>query len=860
MISQTLFVVLLAVAAVFAQPSQLSYDIGDEFAFNLNSYVDSKGQLQDGSRTDGSFSTMNGIVMTQVQDFSNNTYLFVMNMFDVEVNVGQSLMDLPESKKLSSGDDSLGYDMYFAQSPTGEILQIWYQEGDSPYFVNVKVGAINAFQTRVVPPNQQPVKALESDPVGNHYSYFVSAGSNSLTVSKTFTQQDFSSFPDPNLRRHNININANTQTTVHPSGHIAAASVLQDVVVVNINPDSSARSKKVNSKGGYTNTTGFDMLMSSFGNLSIAMANDAQKAKALASWVNVKRRSHTFETLHNDPEYASTDMFSWAAMSFALPKRQDALDFEVELAKLKEAQQPRKQFEILHKWINNFNNAPHNAIKVFHAIQHAVTTDKMLVDDMLFVLSSITHPLIAEEAQTMLIKYGLRSSDEQMVIKTILAIASAKKMQPGDNVVNALIEIVQTKGLDNEVGRYALLALGATAARVSDKELVKAIKVTFKALAADGKHQSLIIDAIGNGGGKAMCCNDFLTTFAQVMRGDSVTLKVKFLKALRKFSHKRVLPFLVQEEKLQKDKEVVGMIHKMIGRIMKQLPPNEGLHNKKLCPYTKYTLQDSNFPYNKSYDKTWTFGGKSINAQFELDLFLGTNFDCNQQYFNYEGLAEADATINFYSESKSAFEAEAVYGKANGQIVGNELYLRVWDDVIYQQQLPVVDCNAHTYPILQKSTGFDLSYTVWVSVIPVTFSAGVDLSLDLSWGWQICDSSLYAMVELIPDGALVISGNAEIDLLIIKAGVTLSAQFEATPSPQGYIQGSECEVGVDVDLTIAPMEAEFLGYYAWDHCKYWIFDCHWGEHNQQVFWSWNHPGSNEVIFNKAWKIASDKKQ
>ena len=40
--------------------------------------------------------------------------------------------------------------MYFQQNKTGEIVQVWYQDGDSPYFVSVKLGAINAFATKVM--------------------------------------------------------------------------------------------------------------------------------------------------------------------------------------------------------------------------------------------------------------------------------------------------------------------------------------------------------------------------------------------------------------------------------------------------------------------------------------------------------------------------------------------------------------------------------------------------------------------------------------------------------------------------------------------------------------------------------------
>ncbi len=38
------------------------------------------------------------------------------------------------------------------------------------------------------------------------------------------------------------------------------------------------------------------------------------------------------------------------------------------------------------------------------------------------------------------------------------------------------------------------------------------------------------------------------------------------------------------------------------------------------------------------------------------------------------------------------------------------------------------------------------SYVVWISVIPVIFSASAGLTLNADWGWSICDSDLSAMI------------------------------------------------------------------------------------------------------------------
>jgi len=210
--------------------------------------------------------------------------------------------------------------------------------------------------------------------------------------------------------------------------------------------------------------------------------------------------------------------------------------------------------------------------------------------------------------------------------------------------------------------------------------------------------------------------------------------------------------------------------------------------------------------------------------------------------------------LYFFEFNKQAFLAELLYGKANGQIIGNTMYLRVWDDVIYNKKLPTVDCSEHVYPIYHAEPGISVSYTLWVSVIPVTFKASATAVINLDWGWQVCDSKLSAMVELIPEITIVLDGNAEVFLLIAKAGVELSGSFNAQVKPQGYLSGSNCTVGFDVILKTLPVKIDLDSYYQFHSCKFWIFDCHWGDKHTQTWAQWASPSRNDVILNKSWKI------
>jgi len=265
-------------------------------------------------------------------------------------------------------------------------------------------------------------------------------------------------------------------------------------------------------------------------------------------------------------------------------------------------------------------------------------------------------------------------------------------------------------------------------------------------------------------------------------------------------------------------------------------------------------VYDSSFPYNVTYSKDISLGGKTVGADFSVDLFAGTNFDCNQQHFNYEGLAKASTNLEFLGWQKEAFLAEAIYGKANGQVIGDEILVKVWDDVIYQKKIPTLDCREHVLPIAHTQKGLSVSYTVWISIIPVTFRAGATLGLELDWGWQVCDSDLSALVELIPKATFTVTGDAEINLLIIRAGLELSGSLNGQLRPQGYIHGSNCSLGLDLKEIVNPFGIDFGSYYAWKHCKFLIFDCSWGDHHKQTWFHWQSSPVNRVIYEEDWKI------
>jgi hypothetical protein len=254
----------------------------------------------------------------------------------------------------------------------------------------------------------------------------------------------------------------------------------------------------------------------------------------------------------------------------------------------------------------------------------------------------------------------------------------------------ALSAINQNSDLETSVRRAAMYAYGALIGKSADEKIralgAREILAAYQEAVSHSNIEDTItaLHAIGNAGPAAIPAK--LLPFS-LTASENAEVRVAFTNALRKYASQPVVA-AVLTVLLRKDTE-----------------PRVQQIAKSLLVAVDAAPQDSNFPFNKSYVANYTLGGSEVNAVFQGELFAGTNFDCNEEYFNYEALAFAEATVSAWSESKQAFLAKGIYGKANGVVVGNELFLQVWDDVLYDQTIPTVDCNKHTYQLYQTSTG-----------------------------------------------------------------------------------------------------------------------------------------------------------
>jgi hypothetical protein len=124
--------------------------------------------------------------------------------------------------------------------------------------------------------------------------------------------------------------------------------------------------------------------------------------------------------------------------------------------------------------------------------------------------------------------------------------------------------------------------------------------------------------------------------------------------------------------------------------------------------------------------------------------------------------------------------------------------------------------------------------------------------------WSLCTNDLSASVGIAPSASLQLSGSTLVDLLVLRAGVTLQGQFGklrrkqerkglfseqcsfqnkgAAVVPSAFVHGTACGAGVAATLNKSGDSGLLQGYYQWRKCKFLFFDCHWEAQNVKNFW------------------------
>ena len=98
------------------------------------------------------------------------------------------------------------------------------------------------------------------------------------------------------------------------------------------------------------------------------------------------------------------------------------------------------------------------------------------------------------------------------------------------------------------------------------------------------------------------------------------------------------------------------------------------------------------------------------------------------------------------------------------------------------------------------------------------------------------------------------TGSAAVNLLVLDTTTELTSTFSQALVPTLALKGSECKVDFTVERKSDPMTAEFHSFYKYKKCKFLVFDCHWTNRYDKVWWSWEHPAEDKVEYTKQYNI------
>jgi hypothetical protein len=266
-------------------------------------------------------------------------------------------------------------------------------------------------------------------------------------------------------------------------------------------------------------------------------------------------------------------------------------------------------------------------------------------------------------------------------------------------------------------------------------------------------------------------------------------------------------------------------------------------------------------PLSVQLGKEWTFdiiSGHSLSLAATLGVFGGTDlFDCADPdpAFTYELTAYARASLGLFGVKADAAVAEVIYGQSEGVQLADSITVEMFGQVLYSKALPHVRaCTDGAWTWKHTAPGLDLSYTVWVTIIPLDFavSATTSLDLDLDWRFCTCPDATVAL-GLSPSADVTVAGEANVDLYLVKGGVGLSATLSVQLVPHVGIDASACGVIADAEIVTRPMQAAFQTYYRTKKCDFlWIFDCHDQPTQEQVWWSWAAEAIEQPIGHFLW--------
>ncbi|KAA6397849.1 MAG: hypothetical protein EZS28_006622 [Streblomastix strix] len=284
----------------------------------------------------------------------------------------------------------------------------------------------------------------------------------------------------------------------------------------------------------------------------------------------------------------------------------------------------------------------------------------------------------------------------------------------------------------------------------------------------------------------------------------------KLVKQLQKETYLNILKLKAKENKIK------AMNEKKRKNIV-----NAAVPNGASCPYDLTACQ--------AYNKSWQIGGSNfgvrLTANAAVGMMKGCNLDTQRSY--YMG-AEVLLEGMVLGHTETAADAYAEYGLISGSASRNKIHVELFKK-----------CG------LEWSFGF----TIVVVVLPITFNAGVRLTLGADTELAVCPYQLSFKTSFVPSATVSAFGGAHASIAIAKAGVEVEGSIVERLDPNVYINGSTCSLGYSIVSYTDPLTARLYGWYQTRKLT-----LGWGSKHEVTFWKTSLPTVTQVIDKREWRV------
>jgi len=232
-------------------------------------------------------------------------------------------------------------------------------------------------------------------------------------------------------------------------------------------------------------------------------------------------------------------------------------------------------------------------------------------------------------------------------------------------------------------------------------------------------------------------------------------------------------------------------------------------------------------------------------------MLAGTNKGCQADHRNFMIGAYFNLDVWVLNEKYSMVDAYAEYGYIGGVAQKNGIQFNAFGKNRYSQAFPDMPCVENTLNVLDIKPSKTFDYTVYVTILPITFSVGVTLGVKVTAPYHACIATSNASVGLMLVGSLSFFASAEASIMLAKGGIRLEAEVDQTLDPNAYLSISQCRIGFKATSTTSPFSAKFLGYVQTRDYWNWL---EWGEESQYIFWEWQSNGMTKELFNYYYEV------